>query len=413
VHAAADDVVATTTIRVRELVESGVQPREIAVLARVNAALAPVQVTLRHHGIGVHGGVDARFMQRGGVRAALAWLRVATAPVHRMAGGALRDAARRPKRGMRDSLLDLIARQRDEAGLAELATWLDRKGSDREATKVLDLAADVAAVRREAATATTAGVLSVVRHRIGAGGLDESAGALDAWSRGAVASHGDDLDALSSLASLQPDPAQFPTWLADALGAPDDAAGVTLASIHAVKGREWQHVVVHHATAGILPHRLVLDTEEERRTFHVAITRGRTTVDVVAGSPSSLFVAEMSAPGAPAPPEPRPGPARVERAPRAGAGDPPVARAPGVSEELEELAFERLRAWRAERAAGKPAYTVFADRTLRELAARLPTTEVALRAVTGVGPAKLDAYGDELLALATDLRAAATPTTTA
>jgi len=56
-----------------------------------------------------------------------------------------------------------------------------------------------------------------------------------------------------------------------------------LASIHAVKGREWPHVVVHHATAGLLPHRLAEDLEEERRVFHVALTRCSISTSIIAG----------------------------------------------------------------------------------------------------------------------------------
>jgi superfamily II DNA helicase RecQ len=69
-------------------------------------------------------------------------------------------------------------------------------------------------------------------------------------------------------------------------------------------------------------------------------------------------------------------------------------------------AAERLRAWRAERArsSGKPAYTVFDDKTLKALAAALPTSESGLAAIPGIGPVKLDAYGPELTAMFEDLR---------
>jgi superfamily II DNA helicase RecQ len=69
-------------------------------------------------------------------------------------------------------------------------------------------------------------------------------------------------------------------------------------------------------------------------------------------------------------------------------------------------AWERLRAWRTERAraAGKPPYVVFDDRTLRAIAVALPTTEADLLALSGVGPVKLETYGDEVLALADELR---------
>jgi ATP-dependent DNA helicase RecQ len=62
--------------------------------------------------------------------------------------------------------------------------------------------------------------------------------------------------------------------------------------------------------------------------------------------------------------------------------------------------FERLRAWRlaTARAESVPAYVVFSDRTLRELAAVRPADEAALAAVQGVGPAKLERYGTEVLA---------------
>lgn len=69
-------------------------------------------------------------------------------------------------------------------------------------------------------------------------------------------------------------------------------------------------------------------------------------------------------------------------------------------------ATERLRTWRSERArsSGKPAYTVFDDRTLRALATSLPVSEAALAAVPGIGPVKLETYGPELTEMFEDLR---------
>lgn len=62
---------------------------------------------------------------------------------------------------------------------------------------------------------------------------------------------------------------------------------------------------------------------------------------------------------------------------------------------------ERLREWRLEqaRSQGVPAYVVFNDRTLESLAAMRPSTAPALLEVPGIGPAKLEAYGDDLLDL--------------
>jgi superfamily II DNA helicase RecQ len=61
--------------------------------------------------------------------------------------------------------------------------------------------------------------------------------------------------------------------------------------------------------------------------------------------------------------------------------------------------FQRLRSWRLEtaRADGVPAFVVFPDRTLRALAIARPSDADELAAVPGVGPAKLERYGEALL----------------
>lgn len=69
-----------------------------------------------------------------------------------------------------------------------------------------------------------------------------------------------------------------------------------------------------------------------------------------------------------------------------------------------ESLFERLRAWRAATAkeAGLPAYVVFHDATLRQVAATRPTTRDQLAGISGLGAAKLEKYGDALLAVTTE-----------
>jgi ATP-dependent DNA helicase RecQ len=60
---------------------------------------------------------------------------------------------------------------------------------------------------------------------------------------------------------------------------------------------------------------------------------------------------------------------------------------------------EVLRAWRAQRADGKPAYTVINDRTLSAIARALPESRDELSQIDGIGPTRLERYGDEILAL--------------
>jgi superfamily II DNA helicase RecQ len=72
-----------------------------------------------------------------------------------------------------------------------------------------------------------------------------------------------------------------------------------------------------------------------------------------------------------------------------------------VAGPADEGLFERLRAWRLERARVDevPAYVVLHDATLRELATAKPTSELDLAAVKGFGPTKLERYGEDVLAV--------------
>ena len=62
--------------------------------------------------------------------------------------------------------------------------------------------------------------------------------------------------------------------------------------------------------------------------------------------------------------------------------------------------FEALRGWRRERAKeqGVPPYVIFHDSTLREVAARKPTSLSALSVIEGIGDTKLERHGESLLA---------------
>jgi superfamily II DNA helicase RecQ len=66
--------------------------------------------------------------------------------------------------------------------------------------------------------------------------------------------------------------------------------------------------------------------------------------------------------------------------------------------------FEALREWRrnAAEAAEMPPNIVFSDRTLVAIATTRPTTRGLLARVSGVGPKKLEEYGDAVLAVVRD-----------
>jgi len=69
--------------------------------------------------------------------------------------------------------------------------------------------------------------------------------------------------------------------------------------------------------------------------------------------------------------------------------------------EPDPALLESLKAWRTEEARrrGVPAYIVFHDRTLRDLAVMRPRDADGLGAVPGMGPAKMAAYSETLLRL--------------
>ncbi|MFC0253855.1 DNA helicase RecQ [Massilia consociata] len=88
----------------------------------------------------------------------------------------------------------------------------------------------------------------------------------------------------------------------------------------------------------------------------------------------------------------------------------PSSRAAGSYEELElsrseQQIFERLRSWRmgTAREHGVPAYVVFQDATLREIAKVKPASLDELRGVSGVGEKKLVSYGDEIVAIINEM----------
>ncbi len=378
----------TATVAVVTEAVAHTPPADIAVLARVNAALAPVQIALTVAGVPCRPVVDASFCERTGVRAALAWLRLASDP-GRLQGDDLTETARRVNRRPSPKAVEWIAEKRS---LSALRTWASRFDDQRVSSFVAALEAVVAASR-----VSTAEALAEIREHTGLGS------AMDALDTAGVGrnkgGHGDDLDALAALAPLQPDATRFEPWLRAALS---DKGGrqvsdglVTLSTIHRVKGQEWPVVIVHDAAADQFPHRLADDVEEERRVFHVAITRAQRRAVVVAPSDEpSPFIAQMARP-------PQPGrPALVERDRRRSAPRPSDGGRAAVEPRPEDAKLvDELKRWRNQARDGKPAYTVLTNESLLWIARRRPTSLVTLAQCPGIGPAKIERFGADLLAL--------------
>jgi DNA helicase-2/ATP-dependent DNA helicase PcrA len=204
----------------------------------------------------------------------------------------------------------------------------------------------------------------------------------------------------------QPTPAGFLAWLSDNTAEQPDAGGdaVEVATFHAAKGLEWPIVHLAGFEQGLVPisyarTRDALD--EERRLVYVAITRAqrelritwakqRTFGERTVNREPSLYVDDIDrACGRLAEPRRSEPPKRARRdaSARTKAND----EADGV--------LRALKQWRADkaRAAAVPAYVIFHDRTLEAVAAAKPRTHAQLLALPGVGPVKVNRYGDDLL----------------
>ena len=70
---------------------------------------------------------------------------------------------------------------------------------------------------------------------------------------------------------------------------------------------------------------------------------------------------------------------------------------------VDEREFDHMRAWRLERAEGKPAFTVVADAVLREVLRKRPRNTDELLEIKGIGAAKCEKYGDSMLAALAEL----------
>jgi DNA helicase-2/ATP-dependent DNA helicase PcrA len=388
------DVTGASADAVARALAAGAAPAEVVVLARVGSALLGPQIELRRRAVPVVQAVGPAWLQRTGVRAALAWLRLAGSP-RRLRSADVAEAARRPSAGRSRTLVGWMAEQSDLSGLRALAARLK---AERDQTKVLgfvDLLDRLAGL----VGGTTDGLVGALEALRGAG-LDDTLDALDRYRHDQTrAAHLDDLDSLVDLARRCPTPADFPGWLRDELGQPGDPDGVRLSTVHRVKGLEWPHVVVHDASDALFPHRLTVGRaalEEERRVFHVAITRCRATCTVVAPTAApSPFLAELA--GETPVIRLREAPAATPSARPAKGGSAATAEASGPPGPLEQA----LRAWRTAlaRQEGRAPFVILHDSTLREIATRRPATLIQLGAVPGIGPAKLERYGDDILAV--------------
>lgn len=346
---------------VADLVHGGLDPAEIAVLYRVNAQSERVEAALDEAGIGYRLKGGEGFFERPAVRRAMT-------AIDRLVDGSDEDAAARNAeltdptdvvRVIRDALEPLGLTAAEPSGTQARETW--------------DSLSALAGLAEEIATTEpTPGLLPVVA------GLRARAAARHA----------------------------------------PDERGVTLASLHAAKGLEWDAVFLIGVQEGGVPISHAISRgpdaiEEERRLLYVGVTRAREHLSVSwsrsrrAGGRATRRPSRFLDPVRPAvDPVARRSAEVPEKGRCRGCGERlagPMHRALGLcpecSVEVDTGLFERLREWRRETSEriAKPAYTVFTNDTLAQIARERPSDTRALGRIGGIGAHKLAEYGDDVL----------------
>jgi DNA helicase II / ATP-dependent DNA helicase PcrA len=349
-----------------ELIAGGTPAKEIAILFRTNAQSQAYEEALAEAAVPYVVQGSERFFERREVRAAVAALRAATRT--ESVAGSLR--------GEVVAALEAVGWRPDEAPAG---------GAAREAWEAVSALVGLADEVQAARAGTEVGLADFVAE----------------LARRATLQHAPTVD------------------------------GVTLASLHSAKGLEWDAVFLVGLVDGVLPTsyaRTPEAVEEERRLLYVGVTRARqwlTLSFAAARAPggrqrrASRFLDVIwSETGQTGPPGAGSG-GRSRSGSRGGARRLVVAscRVCGSSlteatarklgrcltcpSTMDEELFERLREWRLGMATAQqvPAYVVFTDATLTALAERRPTSLDQLIDIAGIGPRKLNLYGDAVLAL--------------
>lgn len=344
----ADDGAEVTQVveRIRALLQAGGRAGDIAILVRTNAQTEPFETALREANVAVAVQGQKPFFQRDEVVAALRVLRQAV----RLQTAADAGSSIGEPNGDPEAVVQLVEDMLTGFGWSKQAP--EGRGTVREQWEAMD-------------------VLVKLARRLEPSSLAEFVQHLDRRA---------------------------------AIGAQPKADAVTVCSLHAAKGLEWENVFLVGMSEGLLPityAKTAAMIEEERRLLYVGITRAKTRLWISyakARAGGRARAREMSRFLTPIWPE------EGENKPSRPGSLVSMKQVPAVVENFDadtEQLWGKLKKWRSQTAQARQvrAYFVFTDQVLANIAHARPLTMVQLRQVSGVGDMKLMQYGKEVVAL--------------
>ncbi|MDO4665193.1 MAG: ATP-dependent DNA helicase UvrD2 [Actinomycetaceae bacterium] len=238
-------------------------------------------------------------------------------------------------------------------------------------------------------------------------------------TQGALREKWEALDALVNLAKDRRDEGVDIQTLATELtdrasaGHAIEVDAVTLSTIHAAKGLEWDAVFLVGTSEGLLPiaqAKTRAEISEEHRLAYVGVTRAQKFLHIsyakarAADRRASRKVSRFFAPMWPEQ-------TRTKVTAKGVLGKPGKQGVRSARSEHQEFldtatpaqkqTFEQLRQWRKEvsKLVSKPAFTITADATLSDIAIARPRTLRQLSLIRGIGRVKLEEYGPAILAV--------------
>jgi len=279
-HELADDEAGALAKEIRAQLDGGGDAGEVAILYRINSLSRVIEEALLREGVRYQVARGVEFYNRKEIKDVLAYLRVLVNPVDEIA---LLRIINVPPRGIGSTTVQRLIAQARQSGLSILEliqSGIDLTALGRSSGKVKLFAALLTSLRAALDLPPPEALAHVINHS-GLRAMYANEGDIDNLP---IANLDELVSAASSFAQERPD-ASLVDWLEHAALVSDvdsvvaEGGLVTLMTLHAAKGLEFEAVYIIGLEDGLLPFRRAddadADEEEERRLCFVGMTRAK------------------------------------------------------------------------------------------------------------------------------------------